>query len=104
MKLLLVGGTGLISTGVATIAAARGIDLYILNRGYRRNDGVAAKQITADCRNEQEMLAAIGSMHFDCVIDFINYNTETMERAIRIWRGAQKQYILFRAQPFMRNQ
>ena len=33
MKVLLVGGTGVISTGVAAEVIARGMELWVLNRG-----------------------------------------------------------------------
>jgi len=35
MKVLFVGGTGLISTAVSELAVGQGIDLYLLNRGNR---------------------------------------------------------------------
>ncbi len=36
MKVLFIGGTGTISTACTRLAAARGIDLYLFNRGHRQ--------------------------------------------------------------------
>ena len=33
MKVLFIGGTGVISSACSELALARGIDLYLLNRG-----------------------------------------------------------------------
>lgn len=33
MKVLFIGGTGIISSACARLALERGIDLYLLNRG-----------------------------------------------------------------------
>ncbi|MGB7582344.1 MAG: hypothetical protein WBL85_07870 [Sedimentisphaerales bacterium] len=36
MKVLFIGGTGIISTAVTQLAVERGIDLYLLNRGQSK--------------------------------------------------------------------
>ncbi|MBT4500634.1 MAG: NAD-dependent dehydratase, partial [Gemmatimonadetes bacterium] len=36
MKVLFIGGTGTISTACTRLAAERGIELYLLNRGQRQ--------------------------------------------------------------------
>ncbi len=38
MKVLFIGGTGTISTACTALAAERGIELYLLNRGHRAVD------------------------------------------------------------------
>ena len=94
MKLLLVGGTGTISSGVAKVALERGIELTILNRGLRtKADPVEAEVITADARDEEAMNRALQGRHFDCVIDFIVMLPEQLEQSMRIWRGKTDQYI-----------
>lgn len=93
MKLLIIGGTGIISSGVAKLAIERGMDLTVLNRGRSPGCIAGAKQIIADCLDEQSCRDAIGNMHFDCVIDFFNHSQEVMKQAIRIWRDRTDQYV-----------
>ena len=51
MKVLFVGGTGFISTSVSRQAIARGIDLYLLNRGQHAIEIPGAKLLRADISN-----------------------------------------------------
>lgn len=94
MKLLLVGGTGTISSGVAQIALEQGFDLTVLNRGQRtlaENQG--AEVILADARDEISMNHALKGKYFDCVIDFLVHRPEHLELAMRVWKGKTGQYI-----------
>lgn len=85
MRVLFIGGTGIISTSCTAVAAERGIDLYLLNRGRRDVDVPDGVQvIQADVRNVDEARAAIGDRRFDCVVDFIAYNTEHVANALRV--------------------
>jgi len=94
MKLLLVGGTGTISSGVAQIALEQGFDLTVLNRGQQtfvKNPGTEV--ILADARDENSMKSALQGKSFDCVIDFLVHRPEQLELAMRIWKGKTGQYI-----------
>ena len=94
MKVLFVGGTGIISSGAAALALERGMDLWLLNRGTRSERlPEGAKVITADYRNEAQTVAALSGHSFDAVIDFITYLPEQMAQAVRIFSGKMKQYI-----------
>ena len=54
MKVLLIGGTGTISTAVTRLLAERGADLTLLNRGNRTDDIPAGvKVIVCDANDEQ---------------------------------------------------
>ncbi len=55
MKVLLIGGTGTISMAITRLLATKVDQLYLLNRGRRKEalpDNV--KTITADIENEEE--------------------------------------------------
>ncbi|MBO4412390.1 MAG: NAD-dependent epimerase/dehydratase family protein, partial [Lachnospiraceae bacterium] len=96
LKVLLVGGTGTISTGVQkVIVEERGYELYILNRG----NSVArmrpeAHSLIADYTDEAAVKAAIEGYHFDTVVDFRIQGVADMEKAVRIFDGVTDQYIL----------
>lgn len=95
LKVLLVGGTGIISSAVAELAIKKGMELYVLNRGMRKAHlAQGAKEIITDYRGpEEDVIKALGDNHFDVVVDFITYNKEQIERAIRIFKGRTEQYI-----------
>lgn len=94
MRILLIGGTGTISTAVAALAYERGMEVYVLNRGLksaRLQEG--CRPLIADFRDEEAAVKALGDLTFDTVVDFIGMNVEQVERAIKILNGRTKQYI-----------
>jgi len=95
MKVLFIGGTGIISSACSELAIKRGIELYHLNRGksssIRPIEGV--KQIIADIRNENEAQKALEKYEFDAVVDWIAFVPEHIEEDIRLFRGKTKQLI-----------
>lgn len=77
MRALFIGGTGTISMAISRLLVEQGWELYLLNRGSRRNvlDG-QVKQIVADISKEQEVAEKIAGMNFDVVCDFIAFVPE----------------------------
>ena len=52
MKVLFIGGTGIISSACSQLAVERGIDLYLINRGQSfRSVPDKANVITGDIRD-----------------------------------------------------
>jgi nucleoside-diphosphate-sugar epimerase len=94
MKALFIGGTGLISTAVTELAAQRGIELYLLNRGQRPADIPAGvKVIHADIRKPEEAAAALAGHTWDCVVDWIAFTVDHVETDIRLFAGKTGQCI-----------
>ena len=94
MKVLLVGGTGVISSGSHVEILSRGYELYLLNRGNstaRVTPG--AKVLVADYNDEEACKKVIKDHVFDTVVDFRIMNVEGIEKAVRIFSGHTKQYI-----------
>ncbi len=52
MKVLFVGGTGLISSACARLAVERGIELFLLTRGRGMAPPDGAARLVADARDE----------------------------------------------------
>ena len=94
MRALFIGGTGTISMAISRLLVEQGWELYLLNRGSRRNvlDG-QVKQIVADISKEQEVAEKIAGMNFDVVCDFIAFVPEQVERDYRLFAGKTKQYM-----------
>src|SRR5678809_1097667 len=94
MKVLFIGGTGLISTAASELSIKLGIELYLLNRGNRMEfvpEG--AKVLNGDIGNEIEVEALLKDMHFDAVVDWIIFEPQDIERDIRLFTGKTDQYI-----------
>ena len=92
MKLLIIGGTGTISTAVVKKAIEKGIDITVINRGNRKApEGV--RQLVADMRDEKAAKAALEAETFDVVADFITFTPEQAEQGIRLFGGHTKQYL-----------
>ena len=94
MKILFIGGTGIISTAISKLLIAEGHDLYLLNRG-KRNDVLpeGAHHLIADINDEAKVAALMNDLSFDCVADFIAYIPEHLQRDYRLFRGKTQQYI-----------
>jgi nucleoside-diphosphate-sugar epimerase len=89
MKILVVGGTGLISTALTRQLLARGDDVTLFNRG--RTDVRLPPGATA-LRGDRKDLAAFearlqGGPDYDCVIDMICYLPAEAESLLRAVRG-----------------
>ena len=93
MKVLFIGGTGFISTSVSRLALAKGIDLYVLNRGLRKPDLSGARSLTVDIHQPEQVRAALRDLTFDVVVDWIAYTPEDIERDLAIFRGRTKQFV-----------
>ena len=94
MKILIVGGTGTISSAITRQLAASGHDLWLLNRGTRKNEVPASvKQVICDIDDEAEVLRQIGNEQFDAVCEFIGFLPSQVERDIRLFKGRTHQYV-----------
>ena len=71
MKILFIGGTGIISSACSQLAVERGLELYLLNRGATTKRGPlpeGVKVLQGDIREKASALAALGEHHFDAVV------------------------------------
>lgn len=92
MRILFIGGTGIISTACTKLALARGLDLTVLNRGQRPPiPGV--KQVVADANQPDAARAALGPGAWDVVVDFVSYAPVDLEARLKLLRGRVKQYL-----------
>ena len=94
MKVLFIGGTGIISTACTRLALERGIDLTLLNRGRRSVPlPSGAKTLTADIDDAVAVSQALAGASFDAVVDWIAFEPAHVERDIALFRGRTRQYI-----------
>ncbi len=94
MKVLFIGGTGTISSAISRQLAARGDELYLLNRGSRNHElPETVKIIKADIGDEADVAAKLEGMSFDVVCDFIGFVPAQLERDYRLFNGKTKQFM-----------
>ena len=94
MKILIIGGTGTISSAITRQLAAAGHELWLLNRGNRSNEvPEGVRQVVCDINDEAEVLRRLGSEQYDAVCEFIGYLPEQVERDLRLFRGRTRQYV-----------
>lgn len=95
LKVLFIGGTGIISSACSELAINRGIELFHLNRGkskdLRKINSV--KQIIADIRNFEETKKAIEPYHFDVVVDWIAFEPEHILSDIKLFENKTNQFV-----------
>lgn len=94
MRILLIGGTGVLSSAVVNEALAKKIEVTIVNRGKKKTstpEGVSV--IKADYRNKELMTSSLAGLHFDAVIDFICYDKKQIEYSIDLLHAVSDQYI-----------
>jgi len=92
VRVLFIGGTGFISTTVSRLAVAKGIELFLLNRGHQTPQS-GCQQITADFHNEAEVRKALQDEAFDVVVDWIAYTPADVARDLRLFQGRVKQFV-----------
>ena len=75
MRVLFVGGTGLISSACSAAAEQAGHELWLVNRGRSKlAPAVAADRIIiADANNATELRAALNGMAWDVVVQWIGF-------------------------------
>jgi nucleoside-diphosphate-sugar epimerase len=94
MKVLFIGGTGIISTAATKLAAERGMELTLLRRGQRAADlPKNVPTIAADVTAEAAVAEALGNRSFDAVVDWIAFTPADVERDIRLFRGRTGQFV-----------
>ena len=95
MKLLFIGGTGVISSACSKLAIAQGFDLYLLNRGQSalRPAPAAAHILRADIRDKKAAAQALAGHTWDAVVNWVAYTPAHIETDLELFGGKTRQYI-----------
>jgi nucleoside-diphosphate-sugar epimerase len=94
LKVLFIGGTGVISSACSELALQRGIDLTLFTRGNSpRPAPPGAKLVRGDINQPQEIASLLDHNHFDAVVNWVVYQPEEAQRDIGIFSGVVGQYI-----------
>jgi nucleoside-diphosphate-sugar epimerase len=95
LRVLFIGGTGVISSACVREAAAGGdTELFVLNRGQSGRgvpDGVT--ELRGDARDAASVRAAVTGLDFDSVVDFVAFTPAHVRADIDLFRGRTGQYV-----------
>jgi len=95
MRILFLGGTGIISTACTQLAAQRGIDLTLATRGQHAAAPLPAGvgTLTLDMDDAPAAAQALAAQAFDVVVDWIAFTPAHVERDLKLFRGRVRQYV-----------
>jgi nucleoside-diphosphate-sugar epimerase len=94
MRVLFIGGTGIISTACTQLAAQLGIDLTVATRGRRPVElpgGITTLKLDMD--DPASARQALSGQQFDSVVDWIAFTPAQVARDIELFRGRTRQYV-----------
>jgi nucleoside-diphosphate-sugar epimerase len=92
MKILFIGGSGVISRAVARLTLAAGHELWLLNRG-RRRVVEGARTLVADAADPAGMRAALRGHAWDVVVNWIVFAPADLRRDLDLFGDSTRQYI-----------
>lgn len=94
MRVLIIGGTGLISTPMPQLLRERGDSVVLYNRAKRRTELPAGVgQIVGDRTDFDHFEAQLQGERFDCVIDMVCFTPEDARSVVRTFAGRTQQLI-----------
>lgn len=94
MRVLFVGGTGIISSACTRRAVERGLEVTLVCRGKSpRATPPGVRVLHADIRQPSSVREAIGNERFDAVVDWIAFLPEQVEIDLELFRGRTGQYV-----------
>ena len=95
LRVLFIGGSGVISAAAAERAVAVGHRLTMLNRGSAtmRPAPEDAEVLRADIRDTASVRTALGGRTFDVVVDFVAFTADHVATDIELFTGRTGQYV-----------
>ena len=93
MKVLFIGGTGVISTDTAALAVKKGMEVTLLNRGNSKLAPEGCEQIKCDVFNPDMLKAAISGRKWDVVVDTISFTPDQLQYKLDMFRGHYTQFV-----------
>ena len=94
MKILFIGGSGIISSACSQLAVERGLDLYLLNRGRSsRPVPESAHVLRGDIRDPASAAEALGDLSFDAVVNWVAFTPEHIETDLELFKNRTQQYV-----------
>ena len=95
LRVLFIGGSGIISSACSRLAVQRGIELYALNRGATQLRPLPSEVtiLHGDIREKASVREALGDREFDVVVNWVAFTPDHVEVDLERFRGRIGQYI-----------
>lgn len=91
-SILLIGGTGVLSSAVVAEALRKEIDVTIVTRG-RKKAPQGVNSIICDKENYAKLSELLNGKHYDAIIDFLCYHEEELVRSFQFYSNYTNQYF-----------
>ena len=95
LRVLFIGGSGVISSACSRVAVDSGVELFVLNRGRStvRPLPPGVTMLRADVREHQTVRDEISGCDFDAVVDWVAFTPGQVRTDIDLFRGRTGQYV-----------
>ncbi len=93
MKVLFIGGTGVISSACSELALAHGFDLTLLNRGQSWRPVPAGAQVLHGDIHDPGVERVLAGKTWDVVVNWIAFTPADIERDLALFAGRTGQYV-----------
>ena len=94
MNVLIIGGTGLISTGITRQAVAAGHDVTVFTRGQTEADlPESVDRVIGDRTDRDALEGARDALSLGCVIDMVGFDPADVEAAVDVFASHVDQYV-----------
>lgn len=95
MRILLIGGTGVLSSDIRELSVKKGYDVYIINRGQSKDYSISkeVKLLIGNIRDINQTKKLIKDLYFDVVVDFLSFSVEDLKGTLEIFNNKCEQFI-----------
>ena len=95
LRVLFIGGSGVISSACVREAVSSGIELTVLNRGQSAGRPVppGVRVVRGDARDAGSVREAVKDLEFDSVVDWVAFTPEHVRTDLEVFRGRTGQYV-----------
>ncbi|HEY2674162.1 MAG TPA: NAD-dependent epimerase/dehydratase family protein [Rugosimonospora sp.] len=95
LRVVFLGGAGMIASACAAEAVRAGVDLTVVTRtgGGRWPVPDGARQVRADVRDPAALREALGGADHDVVVDWVGYSPADVARDVDAYAGRVGQYV-----------
>ena len=95
LRVLFIGGSGVISSACSRVAVESGIELFVLNRGRSTGRPLppGATMLRADIREPGSVRDEINDLEFDSVVDWVAFTSGQVQADIDLFGGRTGQYV-----------
>lgn len=96
-KILIIGGTGVISYAVVLESLKQGYHVSCINRGKNKMQVLPneVELLIGDYKNKEKMESLLENLHFDVVVDVLCFSLFDIDYSISLFKDKCDQYIFF---------